>query len=634
MSIARSGTASTHEAWRSPPPQETPLVETSSLPGMLSPKPVSSNSPAMSNGHAHGVNKNDLLHPSFLPPCEHSKDDGDMHAHAFDLLSLSGGKQTQTATARPPMPASKSTTTAHPHVSAVPSSVPATSYLSASRPPTTNGNGTAYANGNSTNGNGEKKETQPKARRMSSSTTGVLGRGKLGLTGEGGLGLGGLSKDNRTSSYTAAPVLGRRPTISGSSPTPQLFDFAKTDRRPSVAASASRAATAVPASLPVRSTLQARAAAAQSQVDDIELDMQFDGDDDEEGEGSGRSGSADIDMDMDMDEEDGEGGKDWEKLALGTGSGGVKGRRKGMVFKCETCKKEYRHPSCLVKHRWEHSPHWKEPTALSMSKHQQVQMLEAAAILAHLDPNANGRSLPNDKSLWPAILGGENNARGKSSPRSVRDPSLLRSPPSSVIQPLTPSSLREPLSLGSVAEHHLKERKSSPGSDSTTSSMGASEPYIPQNPNGGLGLKNGGNAARSPRPMGINPPPATARRHSSFSSMHGTPHSVGSLPDMAGLNFHSGTTPTSHGMSPIPNRAMPLYHKAGMVGGGMFGAVHTAVPSSSVRSGAADLPEEDGEDVDEEEDGWGRRGKGSSEEADGRRGEGEEWAGMASEMEL
>ena len=39
---------------------------------------------------------------------------------------------------------------------------------------------------------------------------------------------------------------------------------------------------------------------------------------------------------------------------------------------------EYRHPSCLVKHRWEHSPHWKEPTQLSMSKHQQVQMLEVS----------------------------------------------------------------------------------------------------------------------------------------------------------------------------------------------------------------------------------------------------------------
>lgn len=125
--------------------------------------------------------------------------------------------------------------------------------------------------------------------------------------------------------------------------------------------------------------------------------MAFDGDEDEDEEegASGRSGSAEIEMDMD-EEDDGEIKPEWKKLALGTGSGGVKGRRKGMVFKCENCAKvsrmfrfyllagpdpddkEYRHPSCLIKHRWEHSPHWKEPTALSMSKHQQVQMLEVS----------------------------------------------------------------------------------------------------------------------------------------------------------------------------------------------------------------------------------------------------------------
>ncbi|WVQ95176.1 hypothetical protein IAU59_002270 [Kwoniella sp. CBS 9459] len=618
------------EQWRSPPPpQQTPLVEPSSLPGVFSPKPQA-DSPSLGQAANNGVGKNDLLHPSFLPPCEHGKDDGDMHAHAFDLLSLSSGAKNESS--RPPLPATKSTSTTH----AVPSSVPAhtTSFLSASRPPTVNKK--------------EAPQAPPKARRMSSSTTGVLGRGKLGLTGaaDGGLGLGGLGKDIRTSSYSGStPIPNRRPTISNGSPTPQLFDFAKTDRRPSAPQIAGRTASAVPASLPVRGHPHSR------QEDDIELDMEFDADDDDEGEGSGRSGSADIEMDM--DEDDGEVKGEWDKLALGTGSGGVKGRRKGMVFKCETCSKEYRHPSCLVKHRWEHSPHWKEPTALSMSKHQQVQMLEAAAILAHLDPTANsGRSLPTDKSLWPAILGADKAAR--LSPRSARDLSLMRSPPSSVIAPLTPSSLRDPLSLGSVPERMGKERKSSPGSDSTTSSMGAGEPYIPQsqNGNGGLGIRssvsnghtqpNGHAAAvgsphlnRSPRPMGINPPPAAGRRHSSsFSSIHGpgTPHSIGSLPDMAGLNFHSGTTPTSHhGMSPIPNRNTPLF-KAGMIGGGMFGAVHTAVPSSSVRSGAADLPEDDEED---EEDNWANaRGKSSSEEAEGRRGEGEEWAGMASEMEL
>ncbi|KAK8854584.1 hypothetical protein IAR55_003323 [Kwoniella newhampshirensis] len=610
------------ESWRSPPPQETPLTEPSTLPVLLSPKPTKTESPNIAQ-----VGKNDLIHPSFLPPCEHGRDDGDMHAHAFDLLSLSGGTPAGT---RPPLPATKSTNTTH----AVPSSVPAnsSSFLSSSRPPTVPATIV------------EKKENgavPPKARRMSSSTTGVLGRGKLGLTGtaDNGLGLGGVAKDIRAPAYSGStPIPNRRPTISGS-PVPQLFDFARTDRRPSQPYS--RSTTAIPASLPARNGLHLRQAPpTPADDDDIELDMEFDGDDDDEGEGSGRSVSADIDMDM--DDEDGEVKKEWEKLALGTGSGGVKGRRKGMVFKCENCGKEYRHPSCLIKHRWEHSPHWKEPTALSMSKHQQVQMLEAAAILAHLDPTANpGRSLPNDKSLWPAVLSphlaGEN-AKVKPA-RSNRDPSLLRSPPSSVIQPLTPSSLREPLSLGTLAERNMKERKSSPGSDSTTSSMGAGEPYIPQTT--GLGIKNGASSpySRPTRPVGIQVTRPRGNSSSLSSSIPGpaTPQSVGSLPDMAGLNFRSGSIGNgsipNNGMSPIPNRTMPLYLKAGMVGGGMFGAINTAVPSSSVRSGAADLPEDDEEG--EEDDGWGRGKKGSSEEAEERRkNEGEEWAGMAMEMEL
>lgn len=234
------------------------------------------------------------------------------------------------------------------------------------------------------------------------------------------------------------PIPNRRPSNvsvngSGTSPSPQLFDFTKTDRRPSqttkLPPTSSRsisASTLVPASLPNTSSIHARQqahfqAVAQARTvieridDEMELDMEFDGDDDDDGEITGsRSGSAEIDMDEDDDGEIKGKGKEWEKLALGTGSGGVKGRRKGMVFKCENCSKvgfgygfllsrhrsesgsagvryfplvrrrltsfrrvqEYRHPSCLIKHRWEHSPHWKEPTQLSMSKHQQVQMLE------------------------------------------------------------------------------------------------------------------------------------------------------------------------------------------------------------------------------------------------------------------
>ncbi len=68
----------------------------------------------------------------------------------------------------------------------MPSSVPAhpTSVLSATRPP-------PPASGNSASPAG----SAPKARRMSSSTTGVLGRGKLGATGESTLGLGGVGRD-------------------------------------------------------------------------------------------------------------------------------------------------------------------------------------------------------------------------------------------------------------------------------------------------------------------------------------------------------------------------------------------------------------------------------------------------------
>ncbi|CDO78029.1 hypothetical protein BN946_scf184648.g1 [Trametes cinnabarina] len=83
------------------------------------------------------------------------------------------------------------------------------------------------------------------------------------------------------------------------------------------------------------------------------------------------------------------------------------GKKRGTIFKCESCSKVYRHPSCLIKHRWEHSPHWREASKFMLSKHQQVQLLEAAAILSHLAPSATGgRSLPEDRSLWPSYMSG------------------------------------------------------------------------------------------------------------------------------------------------------------------------------------------------------------------------------------
>jgi hypothetical protein len=54
-------------------------------------------------------------------------------------------------------------------------------------------------------------------------------------------------------------------------------------------------------------------------------------------------------------------------------------------YRCNDCGKSYKHPNCLQKHRWEHSEEWEITKNLPLTKHQQVQMLEAAAILVGMD---------------------------------------------------------------------------------------------------------------------------------------------------------------------------------------------------------------------------------------------------------
>lgn len=251
-------------------------------------------------------------------------------------------------------------------------------------------------------------------------------------------------------------------------------------------------------------------------------------------------------------------------------------------------------------------------------------MIQAAAILAHLDPTA-GRALPNDKSLWPAILSPPAGEHAQLR-RLSQGQASMRSPNSSATALLTPSSLQDPTILGT--HDTKKDRKSSPGSDSTTSSVG--EPCVPRPQAGSLAVNSLG-IRQNGHPIRLAGVQANGAASSHSSSMPGpvTPQSVGSLPDMAGLHFHPGSHHS--GVSPIPNRGIPLSLKAraGMIGGGMFGAINRSVPSSSMRSGA---------DEDDEEllpNGTTGRGKSSSEEAEERRKgrEGEDW-GMAMEMEL
>ncbi|CUM67876.1 uncharacterized protein PRCAT00005587001 [Priceomyces carsonii] len=71
-------------------------------------------------------------------------------------------------------------------------------------------------------------------------------------------------------------------------------------------------------------------------------------------------------------------------------SEGESGRLKEEL-KCEACGKGYKHISSLAKHLWEHTPEWNVTKKLLISKHQQVQLLEAASILVGMNDGATSR---------------------------------------------------------------------------------------------------------------------------------------------------------------------------------------------------------------------------------------------------
>lgn len=60
-------------------------------------------------------------------------------------------------------------------------------------------------------------------------------------------------------------------------------------------------------------------------------------------------------------------------------------KRASGELRCEKCGKGYKHSSCLTKHLWEHTPEWAYTSKLLISKHQQVQLLEAASVLVGMN---------------------------------------------------------------------------------------------------------------------------------------------------------------------------------------------------------------------------------------------------------
>jgi len=67
-------------------------------------------------------------------------------------------------------------------------------------------------------------------------------------------------------------------------------------------------------------------------------------------------------------------------------------------------------PNCLNKHRWEYTRQWRKASKFVLSKYQQVQLLEAAAILSFMGKDPT--SLPKDRSEWPTFLSAEGRESG------------------------------------------------------------------------------------------------------------------------------------------------------------------------------------------------------------------------------
>lgn len=113
-------------------------------------------------------------------------------------------------------------------------------------------------------------------------------------------------------------------------------------------------------------------------------------------------------------------------------------RETGNELRCETCGKAYKHSSCLTKHlfvslslfrrlgmslaflgavpvgrmklranvmtrSWEHTPEWSFTSKLLMSKHQQVQLLEAASVLVAMNQDGDAVvDAPTDANGHPS----------------------------------------------------------------------------------------------------------------------------------------------------------------------------------------------------------------------------------------
>ncbi|KAI1074344.1 hypothetical protein F5B20DRAFT_586360 [Whalleya microplaca] len=147
----------------------------------------------------------------------------------------------------------------------------------------------------------------------------------------------------------------------------------------------------------------------------------------------GQESAIDDDSnDMSADEGDAE----LEKARMRRASDGQPLTKEGskksnrIELRCDKCGKGYKHSSCLTKHLWEHTPEWSLTSKLLISKHQQVQLLEAASVLVAMNNDADATTPPDSaKDFNSEPESASPTASGYSEPHDGRSSANTTPPP-------------------------------------------------------------------------------------------------------------------------------------------------------------------------------------------------------------
>ncbi|KAI2642640.1 hypothetical protein GGS21DRAFT_498877 [Xylaria nigripes] len=171
------------------------------------------------------------------------------------------------------------------------------------------------------------------------------------------------------------------------------------------------------------------------------------------------------------------------------------GRKSNRVeLRCDKCGKGYKHSSCLTKHLWEHTPEWSYTSKLLISKHQQVQLLEAASVLVAMN-NRDSTTPPDSAKDFASDTGSASpTASGYSEHHDGRSSADTTPPP------------REGYAANNILYQDAPERYSNEPSYSRSYQSAVSGSYFP----GSLSQKSAfshnrhGSSDRRPLSSGLN----------------------------------------------------------------------------------------------------------------------------------